>query len=83
MTKQEIINKLHEDGGFFITDKEFHPDYDLDGEHASKYLESKGFKVIDYRDMGSCGLVKVKYGKEKIEMSTNGYIYLVFDKVRA
>ena len=83
MTKQEIINKLHENGGFFITDKEFNPCYDCDGEHASKYLESKGFNVIDYRDMGNCGLVKVKYGKEKIEMSTNGYICLVFEKVRA
>lgn len=78
MTKKEIITRLHENGGFFINDKDFNPCYDLDGEHASKYLQSKGFKIIDYRDMRSNGLVKARYGKEKIEMSTNGYIHLVF-----
>ena len=81
MTKKEIINKLNNEGGFFIRDKEFKPFYDLDGTHAREYLEAKGFKVIDNREYGICGLVKVKYGNEIIELSTNGYIYKVFKKI--
>lgn len=51
------------------------PDYiafaDLDGTHASKYLESKGFEVVKNYDTGRNGWAITACG---IKLSTNGFI---------
>lgn len=71
MTKEEILAKLKEKGAHFLRDREFAPCCDLDGTFAKKYLESKGFTVIENGDKGTHGYALTSEG---IYLSTNGFI---------
>lgn len=58
--------------GAYIPDRcDYKAFADLDGTEARKYLESKGFVVVENRDTGTHGLAITSCG---IHLSTNGYI---------
>jgi len=44
--------------------------YDLDGKGLAMYIESLGFKVVSYQDVGTHGRIILENG---IEVSTNGH----------
>lgn len=71
MTREEIIAGLKEKGAYFLRDREFATCCDLDGTFARKYLESKGFTVVENGDKGTHGYALTEEG---IYLSTNGYI---------
>lgn len=71
MNKQEIFKAAEK--RTFIKDVDFKCCYDLDGSEAKRYLESKGFEVISFGDLGTNGYALTKEG---IYLSTNGFICL-------
>ncbi|MBU3173407.1 hypothetical protein [Clostridium estertheticum] len=64
-TKEDILEKAKR-GAYMNTDGLKH---DLNGEGIAIFLESIGFNVISYEDLGPNGIVKTKEG---IKVSTNG-----------
>lgn len=58
-------------GGFLPNRCDYKAFADLDGTHAREYLESKGFKVVENKDVGTNGIAITSCG---IYLSTNGFI---------
>lgn len=57
---------------FLPADSGYKPYADLNGAEARRYLESKGFEVVENRDTGRNGIAITKCG---VYLSTNGYIH--------
>jgi len=70
LTKKDLEAVANE--GNFIHNHEYIQFKDLDGKEAKRYLESKGFKVVENYDAKTNGWAITDCG---IWLSTNGYIY--------
>lgn len=68
LNREDIIAKAAERDGFFLNTDGIR--YDLDGAGMAEYLQSIGFKVLTWHDMGGNGLVITR---DNITVSTNGY----------
>lgn len=68
LNREQIITKAINHDGFFLNTDNIR--YDLDGAGMAEYLESIGFKVLAFHDMGGNGLVITR---DNLTVSTNGY----------
>lgn len=69
---KEMIELAATNGTFLPSDSGYEKLVDLDGLEARKFLENKGFKVVENRDIGRNGVAITECG---IYLSTNGYIH--------